>query len=140
MKPSSSSFVEKPSGLQVSFFRAVETIAAQLPHDDDQALGAAVELLRPSLPERQRAQLDERLDGYLHRRARGEEALANRQARELAAHDRGGNPTDRCGSCNRFKSRPLSVCFFCGDDPVPNAGGDPTEADRRAYDRSVWGQ
>lgn len=41
----------------------------------------------------------------------------------------------RCGSCNKFKSRPSSVCGSCGDDPVGNTQS-PEFADRLNYDRA----
>lgn len=34
-----------------------------------------------------------------------------------------------CKRCGRFKSRPSSVCGWCGDDPVPY------NWDRALYDR-----
>jgi hypothetical protein len=33
-----------------------------------------------------------------------------------------------------FKARPSAVCSVCGDDPIPNAGGDPDYYDRVRYD------
>jgi hypothetical protein len=42
----------------------------------------------------------------------------------------------RCASCHRFKSRPSSICAYCGDDPVGNCGLDPSPHDRYEYDRA----
>lgn len=35
-----------------------------------------------------------------------------------------------CDSCGRFKSRPSSVCSYCGNDPVSHHG------DAREFDRA----
>lgn len=44
-----------------------------------------------------------------------------------------------CGSCNKFKSRPSSVCEYCGDDPVGNVSGSvgATETNRFQYDQAM---
>jgi hypothetical protein len=68
-----------------------------------------------------------------------EEAWARRVMREAEAevtrgHRRGAANCERCG---KFKSRPSSVCGWCGDDPVGNAtNGDPAFAERSAFDRA----
>jgi hypothetical protein len=75
--------------------------------------------------------------------------LAERKAFERAvlADEReqmrglGFTTSDRqCGVCHRLKSRPSSVCDYCGDDPVGNTtNGDPTAVDRMNYDAAHSG-
>ena len=44
----------------------------------------------------------------------------------------------QCKSCSRFKSRPSSVCEYCGDDPVSGyAHTEATEMDRMDYDKAM---
>ncbi len=124
-----------PSGLQVSFFRAVEAVADLLPereHEGDR-LAAAAGVLSPALSDTQKAQATERLKGYLHRRAHAEEAWARRLIREGVAATNYGHESGahQCLSrtCSAWKSSPAAACPACGDEPVTH-NGDPVELNR----------
>lgn len=118
------------SGLQVSFFRALEAIVDETAMDRQ----AVFNILTVALSDNQRALATDRWAAYEHRRHHAEQAWANRMARNQATQERGGTGPARCRACNRFKSRPSDVCNHCGDDPVTHGGS------RREYDRAILGQ
>lgn len=124
-----------PSGLQVSFLRAVEAIADLLPereHEGERLIDAA-RVLAPALSTAQKAQATERLKGYLHRRSRAEEAYARRLIREGVAATNYGHESGACQclsrTCSAWKSSPVATCRVYGDEPGTH-NGNPVETNR----------
>lgn len=126
-----------PSGLQVSYVRALQVLAAEFESDDCDrycALDRAAEILRPALSETQQQLAPSRETAEKERQHRRERAWEQKIEREWKEHNLGGCPRARCGICGQYKAAPSDLCQGCGDDPVTHNGS------RREHDRSVWGQ
>lgn len=126
-----------PSGLQVSYVRALRVLAAEFEVaglDRYAAIDRAADLLRPALSDKQRELAPSRETAEKERQYRREEMWLKQVERERVAHETGGCGRARCGICGQYKKLPSDVCEGCGDNPVTHNGS------AREHDRSVWGQ
>lgn len=126
-----------PSGLQISYLRAIRALAAEFEGGDCdryRAIDLAAEILRPALSEAQQQLAPSREESEKNLQHIRERVWAEKIEREWKEHMRGGCPRPRCGVCGQYKKAPSDLCQGCGDDPVTHNGS------HIEHDRAVLGQ